>query len=80
MGSTVAFCVEASGEAPLHFSWLHDGSVVDGAKGPVLTLKGVGLADIGSYQCHVENEFGMVVSLPAELQMGECQLISSDAA
>jgi len=75
LGTTVSLCVKAAGEAPLHFSWLHDGSVVDGAEDPVLTLKGVGLADVGQYQCHVENKFGKVASLPAKLQLGKCQLI-----
>ena len=65
----MSFCVKAAGEAPLHFSWLHDGSIVDGAEGPVLTVKGVGLADVGRYQCHVENKFGKVASLQAKLQL-----------
>ena len=72
----MSFSVKATGEAPFHFSWLHDGSVVDGAEGPVLTLKGVELADVGPYQCNVENKFGKVESLPAEVQLGECWLIA----
>ena len=70
----MSFYVKAAGEAPLHFSWLHDGRVVGGAEGPVLTVKGVELADVGQYQCHVENKFGKVESLPAELRVGECWL------
>ena len=76
LGTTVSFYVKAAGEAPLHFSWLHDGRVVGGAEGPVLTVKGVELADVGQYQCHVENKFGKVASLQAKLQLGKCRLIA----
>ena len=68
----MTFCVEAKGTAPLHYSWLCDDKVVQGADGPVLTLTGVTEADSGSYQCCVENQVGKVESNPAKLLVGEC--------
>ena len=68
----MTLCIEAKGTAPLHFTWLHDDKVVEGADGPVLTLNGVNEADSGSYVCQVENQVGKTVSKPAKLQVGEC--------
>ena len=67
----MTFRVEAKGTAPLHYSWLCDDKVVQGADGPVLTLTGVREADSGSYQCCVENQVGKVESNPAKLLVGE---------
>jgi len=71
-GESVTLCIEAKGTAPLHFTWLHDDKVVEGADGPVLTLDVVNEADSGSYVCQVVNQVGKSVSKPAKLQVGEC--------
>ena len=71
----MTLCIEAKGTALLHFTWLHDDKVVEGADGPVLTLNGVNEADSGSYVCQVENQVGKTVSKPAKLQVGECGCI-----
>ena len=70
-GESVTLCIEAEGTDPLHFTWLHDDKVVEGACGPVLMLNGVREADSGSYVCQVENQVGKIVSKRAELQVGE---------
>ena len=69
----MTLCIEAKGTAPLHFTWLHNDKVVEGADGPVLTLNGVNEAASGSYVCQVENQVGKTVSKPAKLQVGEWQ-------
>ena len=72
-GDEVTFCVETTGKPPLHFSWLHGKTAVKGAQSSVLTLTDVRKSDEGEYRCLLENQFGKILSKPAELQVGECQ-------
>jgi len=67
----VSLSVEAKGTPPLHYSWLCNDKVVEGANNPVLTLTEVREVDSGSYRCCIENQVGKVESNPAELLVGE---------
>ena len=67
----MSLCVEAKGTPPLHYSWICNGKVVEGADGPMLTLTEIREADSGSYWCCIENQVGKVESNPAELLVGE---------
>ena len=70
-GKSVSLCVEAKGTPPLHYSWICNDKVVEGADNPVLALTEVKEADSGSYRCCIENQVGKVESNPAELLVGE---------
>ena len=70
-GKSVSLCVEAKGTPPLHYSWLYNDKVVEGADRPMLTLTEVREADSGSYRCCIENQVGKAESNPAELLVGE---------
>ena len=72
-GESVILTAEAKGTEPLHFTWLHDDKVVEGACAPVLMLNRAKEADRGIYMCQVENQFGKIVSERAELQVGKWQ-------
>jgi len=73
LGSNVTFTVAVAGSAPLSYQWqrdqvdLTDDARISGATGPELTITGLQLTDIGSYQVVITNAAGAVASLAALL-------------
>lgn len=68
-GGSHTFSVVASGDAPLSYQWLKDGTPIDGATGTSLTLDPAGVSDSGSYTVAVTNPNGTTVSDPAVLEV-----------
>lgn len=66
-GETATLSVTAHGEAPLQYTWLHDGQPVAGADGPELTLVPVRPHHAGTYRVRVRDAQGHMLSAPAEL-------------
>ena len=54
--------VAAIGTAPLAFGWIHDGSPIPGAHGPVLALQVVSPSDSGLYEALVNSREGTAIS------------------
>jgi hypothetical protein len=70
-GSTVQFCVSASGGEPpyTHYCWRKDGNDL-GLAGPALTLVDVRPADVGGYSCQVfDSVANVAVSASAALTL-----------
>jgi hypothetical protein len=53
---------EATGAAPLRFQWRFEGSVIEGATNPVLSLPRIAPWQAGTYRVTVFNPFGAAVS------------------
>ena len=68
-GDSVTFTVVANGTAPLTYQWLHDGTPVQNATGPSLSIPNVTSGDAGSYVVVVNNNFGNETSEPAVLSI-----------
>ncbi|MEM7166135.1 MAG: immunoglobulin domain-containing protein [Planctomycetota bacterium] len=56
-GASVTFAITATGTAPLHYQWLHDGNPIAGATTDSLTVT-ASAATAGAYSVHVTNECG----------------------
>src|SRR6185437_7336908 len=74
-GGTTAFSVAVAGGWPLSFQWQRNGTNlvnaanVIGAEGRVLTLRGLSLADAGTYSVSITNSAGFVVSVLVTLSV-----------
>jgi len=72
-GATVSFNVDATGRPPLGYQWqfngtnLSDNARISGARGNVLAISNLQLADAGGYSVIVSNSFGSVTSSNALL-------------
>jgi glycosidase len=64
-GANLTLSVEATGTAPLEYTWLHDGNEIAGASQPALTLKDVSAGAAGHYVALVRNREGTAVSRDA---------------
>jgi DNA/RNA endonuclease G (NUC1) len=67
LGGSASFTVAATGTGALSYQWFKDGELVPGATGTSLSLTGVTLADVGSYDVVVTNATGSTVSRAADL-------------
>ena len=67
LGAAATLCVTAIGTEPLLYQWRRNGANVPGATNPCLSFASVELMDGGSYVVNVANEYGLVVSEPADL-------------
>jgi len=64
------FRVNASGAAPLNYSWQRNGSPIAGATGACYSINNVQLHDSGSrFDCVVSNAYGVVTSTNATLSV-----------
>jgi hypothetical protein len=66
---SVTFAAEASGAAPLRYSWYKDSVKLPGADGPSLTLSGITAASAGTYTMLVTNTYGRVTGNPVTLTL-----------
>ena len=65
-GQDVHLSVIASGE-DLTYQWFKDGETIDGATGATLTIRGIGIADLGAYRVVVSGSWGEAASEEAVL-------------
>lgn len=72
-GATAVLEVSARGKSPLFYQWFKDKQRVTGATGAVLTLDRVGVVDVGSYHCRINNADGATVSKTVVIQMGRAE-------
>lgn len=69
-GGTAGFTVEATGDAPLTFEWLINGTTIPGANSAILLLDSVSLSIDNSYfRCIVSNASGKDTSEQAQLHV-----------
>lgn len=61
------FIVGASGSTPLHYQWQRDGTNLNGATLPSLTLSNIQITNAGAYSVVVTNAYGSIVSSNAIL-------------
>jgi len=61
-GRELQLTLSASGTGPMDFEWIHDGRVIPGADGPVLTLPHASEGDAGHYIARVHNREGTSLS------------------
>ncbi|MBI3870839.1 MAG: immunoglobulin domain-containing protein, partial [Verrucomicrobia bacterium] len=73
-GSSVAFSVTASGDAPLTYQWRLNGAAILNATSPSFIIPSAQKAHEGAYSVLVQNPAGLVASLPATLTV---QLVNS---
>jgi hypothetical protein len=66
-GSTVIFTVGVTGNAPLAYQWLFNGTTMIGATTNPLVLPNVASAQAGTYQVQVSNVVGAITSSVASL-------------
>jgi uncharacterized protein (TIGR02597 family) len=66
-GNNVTFNVAAFGTAPLTYQWKKNGSIINGATDPALTLPSIGASDAASYSVVITNIAGAITSSDAVL-------------
>jgi len=67
LGASVTFNVIANGTAPLRYQWRHGGIALDNATASSYSLAAAQLADAGTYDVVVTNDFGSTTSAAATL-------------
>lgn len=55
VGGNLTLSVGTSGEPPITYTWMKDGTKIDGARSASLTLTNVSHADAGEYACYIQN-------------------------
>ena len=68
-GSEATFSVTASGQAPLSFQWLFNGSPIPGATSTSYMIGSAQFNNVGSYTVAVSNSYARVPSSPAYLTL-----------
>jgi len=66
-GTDVSYNINASGDLPLSYQWLHNGRPIAGAIATALSLTNVQAPDIGAYQVIITNALGSLTNLVANL-------------
>ena len=66
----MTFACQATGAAPLMYTWMHDG--VDMAAKKERLVVDVKRGSSGQYSCRVKNDFGSTTSNSATLTVGKC--------
>jgi hypothetical protein len=74
-GSNVTFSVSATGDSPLSYQWLFDGTNILGQTTTTLTLTNVQVANAGDYAVVVSNSIGSLVSIDALLTVAGSRAI-----
>jgi len=67
LNDPATFSVSVSGTPPLQFQWRHNGVNFPGATNATFNIPHVGVNDGGSYTVIVANDFGTIISDPAQL-------------
>lgn len=67
LNAAITFSINASGTPPLQYQWRLNGANLAGKTNDTLTIPRVKLTDGGTYTAVVVNEFGSLISNPAQL-------------
>ncbi|HTI71336.1 MAG TPA: LamG-like jellyroll fold domain-containing protein [Candidatus Limnocylindria bacterium] len=78
-GNVVTLSVGAIGTAPIRYQWLKGTNVLAGQTGSSLVFNSIAIADSGSYQVAVSNDFGSVLSTNVVLTVGPADSIAPTA-
>jgi Immunoglobulin I-set domain/Immunoglobulin domain len=74
------FSITAAGTPPLTYAWQFNGTNLSGASATSLTITNTQLAQAGSYQVVVANDYGSVTSSPAKLTVADTITLNAYAA
>ena len=76
-GQAAEFSVVASGDSPLSYQWVKNGSDVEGATSSIYSIPTVGTGDLGSYNVKINNPAGSITSSNASLNLFQPPVIVS---
>jgi hypothetical protein len=79
LGDTAVFSVTAEGTPVLHYQWFLDGSAINGATDPILTLTGAQTNQSGIYSVTASNMLGVAVSSNAVLRVNRPPIADASA-
>lgn len=74
VGGSAQFSVTATGELPLGYQWIFNGTAIAGATNDTLSLGGLTLAQAGTYYVVVNNSSGVAVSRAAVLNVSSSEV------
>jgi hypothetical protein len=75
-GQAAEFSVVASGDSPLSYQWVKNGSDVEGATSSIYSIPTVGTGDLGSYNVKINNPAGSITSSNASLNLFQAPVIT----
>jgi len=76
-GQPAQFSVVASGDSPLNYQWVKNGTAIEGATSPVYSINSAGTGDLGSYNVQINNPVSSIVSSYASLNFFQAPTITS---
>ena len=76
-GQPAEFSVVASGDSPLNYQWIKNGTAIQGATSPVYSINSVGTGDLGSYYASINNPAGSTVTSNVSLNLFQSPVITS---
>ena len=76
-GGPAEFSVVASGDSPLNYQWIKNGTAIQGATSPVYSINSVGTGDLGSYYASINNPAGSTVTSNVSLTLFQSPVITS---
>jgi hypothetical protein len=76
-GQPAQFSVVASGDSPLHYQWVKNGTAIEGATSPVYSINSAGTGDLGSYNVQINNPVSSIISSYASLNFFQAPTITS---
>jgi hypothetical protein len=76
-GQPAQFSVVASGDSPLNYQWVKNGTAIEGATSPVYSINSAGTGDLGSYNAQINNPVSSIISSYASLNFFQAPTITS---
>jgi alpha-tubulin suppressor-like RCC1 family protein len=76
VGGTLTVGVTATGVAPVHYQWFKNNGMLSGATNSTLVRTGAAVTDSGVYTVAITNAFGMRISTPFTVTVGNPQLLA----
>jgi len=75
-GQAAEFSVVASGDSPLSYQWVKNGTAIEGATSSIYSIPTVGTGDLGSYNVKINNPAGSITSSNASLNLFQAPVIT----
>ena len=76
-GQPAEFSVVASGDSPLNYQWIKNGTDIEAANSSVYSVANAGTGDLGSYSVKISNPVGSVASSYTSLSLFQAPVITS---